>query len=390
MQASRIYTKIAMAYADGVRYIVNEGGTSSTKTYSALQFIFSIASKSKKRLVISVVSESIPHLKKGALRDFINILTNAGVYSDSMYNMSDRIFNIGNSVVEFFSIDTIDKAKGARRDILFVNEAYAIDYDIFDQLEFRTDRCVLIDYNPVADFWCHTEILKKRADQTCHIHSTYKDNPFLSDRIRAAIERHKDNDTWWRVYGLGLVGQREGLIYPDFGIIEEIPTYADSIVHGLDFGYTNDPTACVRIGINHGREELYLDELIYKTGLKMSDICRELRLAGVGKDDDLIADSSDPRLIDEIFEEGFNIRAAVKKEIISEIDVVKRYKIFVTSRSVNLIKELRNYMYKKSKDGKTLNVPEDEYNHALDAFRYGAVYKIRPRMASAILDMASF
>jgi len=222
-----------------------------------------------------------------------------------------------------------------------------------------------------------------------YIHSTYKDNPFLEERIVKSILRHRKNEYWWKVYGLGEIGVREGLVFPFFEQIDHFP-FDYPNCYGIDFGYTNSPTTCVRVGVDESNMSIYADELFYSTGMKKSDILSEMRRLKVQIDKYVIADSEDPRLIAELQESEYDVSGAIKQKVKDEIEVVKRYNLYVTKRSINLIKELRNYMYKKdNKTGKWTNEPEDDFNHAIDALRYALLSMVRPSTGGAILGMST-
>lgn len=370
------------------RFIVHQGGTSSSKTYSILQVILNLCQR-RKNLIISIVAETLPHLKRGAMRDFYKILMTEGLYNERYHNRTDGSYRFGTNIIEFFSGDNIEKMKGGRRDILFVNEAYGLKWDIYDQLEVRTNWLVFIDYNPVSEFWVHDKILATPSSDVEFIHSTYRDNPFLSRRIIQSIERHKGNKYWWRVYGLGEIGLVEGLVYPDFDIIKEMPMGLQDECYGMDFGYTNSPTTLYKIGFDHDNYLIYADEYFYRTGMKQGNIISEMRRLHVQPDKDVVADSEDPRLIAELDDTEFNVYGASKSKVKDEIDVMKRYRICITERSTNGIRELRNYMYKQdTKTGKWTNEPVDEWNHAMDAIRYAVLSRLRPMYGSTIFGVS--
>lgn len=359
------------------RIVVNQGGTSSGKTYAILQALVGIMYR-EKGLLISVVSESLPHLRRGALRDFVNILLEAGIYSERRHHKSNNSFQIGGSVIEFFGADQPDKLRGARRDYLFINECNNVSKSAFDQLEVRTKHRIFLDFNPVSEFWVHEHILPQ--DNVKFIQSTYKDNPFLDEQIIKAIERRKETDPeWFKVFGEGRIGNVQGVVFPNWKQVDEMPDRKDCKFWcvGLDFGYTNDPTAAVLVALHNG--ELYLDELFYSTGMMSEDIHNAL-VEKITTNTEIIADSADPRLIDEIKRLGrWYIRGVKKGKIEEGITLVKKYKMNVTKTSTNLIKELRNYRWKEDKDGGLDQKPIDEWNHACDAFRYAVISKAESR-----------
>ncbi len=346
---------------------IAQGGTSASKTISILLWLINLCQSDTKPTLTSVVSESIPHLKRGAIRDFRNIMIAHGYWKDALWNATDSIYTFETgSKMEFFSTDNGDKLRGARRDRLFMNEANNCTLDAFDQLEVRTKEFVYLDYNPTNEFWLFTEVIPNRDDWEKVI-LTYKDNEALSPEIVASIEQRKNRKGWWQVYGEGQLGEVEGKIYKDWQIIDEIPHEARLERRGLDFGYTNDPTAIVDIYYYNGG--YILDEVCYQKGMSNKQI------ADVIKDQDqvmVIADSAEPKSIDEIRLYGINMMPAVKGagSISQGIQFVQQQRISVTKRSDNIIKEYRNYLWATDKQGKILNEPESGLDHALDAVRY--------------------
>lgn len=390
-QVSNVYWKICGAAAQKPRYISNKGGTRSTKTYSTLQFLYMlIHEKDKAGDITSVVSESFPHLRKGAIRDFENIIGHP-LKGDPHWMESDHTWTFDNGAkLEFFSVDNAAKVHGSQRKRLFVNEANHIEYEIFRQLAVRTSSIIFIDYNPASVCWIQQKI--ECRDNCTLIRSTYKDNPFLSPEQVAEIESNKDDVNWWKVYGQGIEGTLDGLIY-DFEQIDHLPPkgvnkpesektdeekYADSLIeiHGLDFGFTNDPTARVKILVDHKRKHLYVQEKCYKTHMQNKHIVDDLRSEGVGSHIEIYADCAEPKSIKDIQDGGFRVIACDKDAPVKsdklkfQIQWLQGWKIFVTKDSLNLIEELRNYTWAKDKDGNLLNQPIDKFNHLLDALRY--------------------
>lgn len=342
------------------------GGTSASKTISILLILIDYAQSVEGEL-ISVVSESFPHLKRGAIRDFINIMQSHKYFKDDEWNKTDYTYTFPTgSKIEFFSADQPGKVRGPRRDVLFINEANNIPYETFTQLEVRTKKVIWLDWNPVSEFWFYEEI--QFRDDCDFLTLTYLDNEGLDERIVKTIEARKGNKNWWNVYGLGQLGESEGRIFTGWQIIDEVPHEARLERYGMDFGYTNDPSAS--IGIHAHNEGWILDEVIYQKGLSNKQI------ADVHLNHDkalVVADSAEPKSIDEIRSYGINIIGANKgKDSINQgIQYVQQQRISVTKRSVNLIKEYRNYLWQTDKEGKTINVPEVIFNHAMDAIRYG-------------------
>jgi phage terminase large subunit len=352
------------------RVRIIQGGTSSSKTFTILIFLIQYAIDNPNS-EISVVSESIPHIKRGALKDFIKIMRWIGNFNESNFNQSNLTYRFTKgSYIEFFSADQPDKLRGARRDILFINECNNVNFESFQQLNIRTKKFIYLDFNPTSEFWVHKE-LKDEPDSDFLI-LTYKDNEALDNSIVQQIEKNRLKAAtsaywanWWRVYGLGEIGMLEGVIFSNWKTIDNLPKDAKLIGIGLDFGYTNDPTAIIEVYNYNGQR--ILNELKYQTGMLNSDIAKELP-----KHVPVYADSSEPKSIEEIKRYGITIKGVTKgKDSINYgIDVMQRNEYLVTSNSVNLIKELRAYCWDTDKAGTRLNKPIDTNNHAIDALRY--------------------
>ena len=377
MQTTRVFDEIAKAYRDGLRGVDSRGGTRSTKTYSALQFLVFLAVGLSCKKLISVVSETLPHLKKGAIRDFEEILQREGIIAGSLlddprWNATDRVFTFSSgTIIEFFSADSPGKVHGPSRDILFINEGQNIRWETANQLMIRTREFVIVDYNPTHEFWAHTELATDPRFK--QIVSTYKDNRFLTPAQVEDIERGKKNANWWRVYGLGLTGQLEGVIY-QFEQIDRMPDNAGLVrIGGLDYGFTNSKTAGVDILADVRRKRLYLDEMFYGGGMHNFDIIAALNAHGFPKKGPrLYADCAEPKANSEIKLAGFNVWPSDKgKEITYQISFIQGWEIYVTKTSTNLIHEFRNYLWDTDRDGNRLNHPIKEFDHAMDAFRYG-------------------
>ena len=330
-----------------------------------------------RKLVISVVSETLPHLKKGAIRDFEKILQDEGIISgalrdDPRWNATDHFFQFAQgTIIEFFSADSPGKVHGPSRDILFINEGQNIRWETANQLMIRTREFVIVDYNPTHEFWAHTELATDPRFK--QIISTYKDNRFLTPAQVEDIERGKKNANWWRVYGLGLTGQLEGVIY-QFEQIDRMPDNAGLVrIGGLDYGFTNSKTAGVDILADVRRKRLYLDEMFYGGGMHNFDIIAALNAHGFPKKGPrLYADCAEPKANSEIKLAGFNVWPSDKgKEITYQISFIQGWEIYVTKTSTNIIHEFRNYLWDTDRDGNRLNHPIKEFDHAMDAFRYG-------------------
>lgn len=340
------------------------GGTSASKTISIILWLIDYCQTHDNK-VVSVVSESFPHLKRGAIRDFINIMESHGYFQDSQWNKTENTYNFGTTKLEFFSADQPGKVRGPRRDILFINEANNIPYETYDQLEIRTKDLIWLDWNPVSEFWWYTDVMGKRDCDFLTL--TYLDNQGLDKKIIESIESRKNNKNWWQVYGLGQLGEVEGRIYTGWEIVDLVPDEARLERYGLDFGYTNDPTAIV--GVYKYNGGVIVDEVCYRKGMANSEIAKVLQN---NPDELIIADSAEPKSIDELGVYGLSVVPATKGpgSILQGIQSVQDKKISVTKRSVNILKEYRNYLWMTDKDGRIINKPNDFQDHALDAIRY--------------------
>ena len=310
------------------------------------------------------------------MRDFLNIMQTHNYFKDELWNKTDSTYTFeSGSRIEFFSADQPSKVRGPRRDVLFINEANNIPYEAFDQLRIRTRKTIWLDWNPVNEFWWYTEVAPHYEHD--FITLTYKDNEALSPEIVSDIESHKHNKNWWLVYGLGQLGEVEGRVYTGWAIIDEIPHEARLQRRGQDFGYTNDPSTIIDIHVYNGG--FILDEQLYRKGMSNRELAEFAKLL-VEPQTLIIADSSEPKSIDEIRGFGVNILPAQKGpgSVLQGIQYVQDQRISVTKRSVNLIREYRNYLWKTDNDGKIINVPEGGNDHALDAIRYG-MESLRPQ-----------
>jgi phage terminase large subunit len=352
------------------RVRIIQGGTSAAKTYGILSVLIARASAIH-GLEVSVVAESIPHLRRGALKDFIKLMKWMNKWHENQFNKSLLTYQFLNgSSFEFFSADDSSKLRGARRDVLYINECNNVTFESYNELAIRTKKAVYLDFNPANEFWVHTE-LKDEQDSDFLI-LTYKDNEALDNSIVQQIEKNRLKAetsaywaNWWRVYGLGEIGMLEGVIFSNWKTIDILPKEANLIGIGLDFGYTNDPTAIIEIYNYNGQR--IINELKYQTGMLNSDIANALP-----KHVPVYADSSEPKSIEEIKRYGITIKGVTKgKDSINYgIDVMQRNEYLVTSNSTNLIKELRAYCWDTDKQGTRLNKPIDTNNHGIDALRY--------------------
>jgi len=348
-----------------------QGGTSAGKTYAILPILIHIAA-SNPLTEISVVAESIPHLKRGAMKDFKKILAETERWHESLWNASDFKYTFPNgSQIEFFSADNDAKLRGARRDWLYMNECNNMTFHSYTELASRTKQGVYLDWNPTNTFWFHNELLNDKDVDFLTIN--YTDNEACPESALNFILKAKEKaeqgnafwQNWYKVYGLGQIGNLEGVIFNNWQQIDKIPVDAKLIGIGCDFGYTNDPTALIEIYTYNGKR--YVNELMYRSGMLNSDIAKVLPKGVI-----VYADSSEPKSIDEIKRYGIMIKGVTKgKDSIKYgIDVMQQQEYLVTSQSENLIKELRSYSWDKDKEGKKLNRPIEYFNHAIDALRY--------------------
>lgn len=345
------------------------GGTSASKTISILLYLIAKAQSDKTPTLTSIVSESFPHLRRGAMRDFLSIMQEHNYYKEDLWTRTEFIYTFETgSKIEFFSADQPGKVRGPRRDRLFVNEGNNVSQETFEQLLIRTKEFAFIDWNPVAEFYMYTDYIDKRDDVE-FITLTYKDNEALAPGIVAEIESRKNNRNWWKVYGEGQLGEVEGRIYTGWKIIDNVPFEARLIRRGLDFGYSVDPSVVVDIYEYNGG--YIVDERLYTKGQsnkQLADFLLNLEESNML----VIADSAEPKSIDEIKSYGVNMLPAEKgKDSVNYgIQMIQDKQISITKRSINGIKEYRSYLWKTDRDGKNVGVPEPGNDHFLDAMRY--------------------
>lgn len=362
-----------------------QGGTSAGKTFGILPVLIDKATKTP-HLEISVVSETIPHLRRGAMKDFIKIMEMTGRYIDANWNRSLLTYKFSNgSYIEFFSAEQESKLRGARRNILYINEANNIPFESYHQLAIRTSQDIYLDFNPTSEFWAHTELLNETDSELLVL--TYKDNEALPQTIIDDIESAQSKGesstywaNWWKVYGLGEVGNLQDTIFDNWKQVDDIPKDAKLICYGMDFGFTNDPTTLVGVWKSEGK--IWVDELLYRTNMTNNDIGNFLKSIEFGRKE-LICDSAEPKSIEELRRQGFNVFPAIKgaDSIKIGIDILKRFELCVTKRSVNMIKELRAYQWEKDKEGKFTGKPIDFMNHTIDPLRYVGIMKLNNRPA---------
>lgn len=392
LDVTPVFTK---NYASDKKIKVNRGGTRSSKTRSIAQisvlwlFTGQITRNIKiEKGVWSTVRKYSTTLDATVIRDFEEELDKQGLYEAVNHNKTKRTYTYGNRMVEFFGADDEKKLRGAKRSILYCNEANELEFKTqFFQLLIRTEDFVFIDFNPDDEnVWINTELEQKRAVEVGDVEvivSTYKDNTFLPTSLIKEIEYlEKTDPEFWKIYGLGEYGKIYGVIFPVYNVVSSMPLDKDGnelgklIAYGIDFGFTNDPATIIEVKLFDG--ELYISELEYKRGMTNKDIAGRLRQLGVNPSDYIVADSSEPKSITEIYNYGFNIHGANKgaDSIVNSIDILKRYRLNITSQSINLLKELKTYKWATDKTGNPINTPVDYNNHAIDAIRYVALNKL--------------
>lgn len=353
------------------KFIVHQGGTRSSKTYSILQYlIFWVALCQDSASIVSVVRKSFPSMKSSVMRDFFDILKANDLYDETAHNKTDNTYVLNNTVFEFFSMDIAEKKKGSKRDYLFVDEANELNWEDFFQLMIRTSKKVLLSYNPsFFHHWIYDRIIER---EDCEfIKSTYLDNDFLEKSLIDEIERLKDTDEhYWRVYGLGEKGESKSTIYTNWRLCDEFPDFVDDIIIGIDFGF-NNPTAVVKVGV-YDEKYIYIQQLLYETKLTNSDLIQRLKDLKIGTSTEIKCDCADPERIEELRRAGFNAQPCMKgkNSVKNGIDKIKRHSLYITKDSVDVIKEIKFYKWKEDKDGNVLDEPVKFNDHALDGLRY--------------------
>ena len=354
---------------------IHQGGTRSGKTYSICQCIIEWCWLNQDAgWTITIARKTFPSLRASVLRDFLAILDSQDWYHPQLHNKSDNTYQLFGNLVEFISVDQPQKVRGRKRNILFVNECTELTREDWRQLLLRTTDKAIIDFNPSEEFhWIYDDLIPR--DDADFFQTTYRDNPYLEPEVVKEIERLRDTDSnYWRIYGLGMRGLSQAVIFPEWEHAE-VPERATLVAVGLDWGFTNDPSAAVAVyKLDH---HLYLDELLYHTGLTNPHLVRMLNDV-LPPRAEIVADSAEPKSIEELHRHGFNIKPSIKgpDSVRLGIDAMKRHKLHVTPRSLNLTKEMRNYKWQVDKNDKQLNQPVDAMNHAVDAVRYVCLNKL--------------
>ena len=372
--ATSIYEKNAEAWLKGKRRALNEGGTYSSKTWSIMQLLILIAQNSKSPFLLSVVSESLPHLKRGAIRDFFRIFEESPD-NNPRYNKTEQTYKLGNGTIEFFGADESDKVRGPRRQILFLNEANNIPWETARGLDIRTELFTFADWNPVSEFWAHEYWIGQ--EENAYIHSTYLDaiDVIPPEVVKNILATGEMDPNWANVYLYGRLGKIEGLVYPYFSQVDVLPE--GDVFYGLDYGYSTDPTVLVKNIIID--QDLFCEELIYEAGLTNDAIAHRMDDLGVKRNyDEIWADAAEPKSNDEIARYGFNIKPCPKGPGSVEYghQKVNQYKQHWTKGSVNCIKEQRNFRYIPDKSGRLTDKTTHAFSHGMDARRYGVVGKL--------------
>ena len=363
IQASPIYHWTANS---NKRIVINAGSSRSSKTYSIILFLILQALKEQGE-VFTIVRKTMPQLKASAMKDFFEILNRMGIYSEEFHNKSTNSYFLHGNEFEFISVDEHSKVKGRKRKYLFMNEANELEYNDFVQLALRTTGRIFLDYNPSHDEMHWIEVKVKTRDDVDFFTSTYKDNPFINKETILEIERLKEADpNLWRIYGLGLMGIASARVYNHFQLCDEMPEEYKEKFYGLDFGF-NHPTALIEV--REVDDTFYVDEIFYNSGWVNSVLMDNMREKEISRSKFIFGDNEDKNRIEEIRRAGFNIHQS-DKDVCKGIDTVKSKKIFITKRSVNLLKEARSYSWKTTSDGALLDEPVKINDDALDALRY--------------------
>lgn len=370
IKVNKVYTHLKRSKK---KIVVEQGGTRSGKTYNILLWIIFHYCAKYTGQTITIARKTFPAVRSSVMRDFFDILKQHQLYNEDYHNKSNSEYILNGNLVEFVSLDQPQKIRGRKRDLAFLNEANELTFEDWQQIVFRTNGRIILDYNPSDSFhWIYDRVIPR--EDADFYQTTYRDNPFLDATIVAEIERLKQTDEhYWRVYGLGERGTNRAQVF-QFTTYQQLPLQAKFLSYGLDFGFTNDPSAlvaCYQWGDN-----LYFQEVLYSTNLTNQDLSQMFTKFEVGRYDEVFADSSEPKSIEELHRMGFNVKPTAKgaDSVNAGIDMLKRYKLHVNGS--NLTKEMENYKWLEDKNGNLLNKPEDKYNHAIDALRYGVWNKL--------------
>ena len=378
MVPQKIKTNVVYEHLIGndKKIVVEQGGTRSGKTYNIILWIIFQYCTTNQNKIITICRKTFPSLRATVLRDFMSILKANNIYHENFHNKSNSEYNLFGNLIEFISLDQPQKIRGRKRDLLFINEANELYFEDWQQLLFRTQDKIILDFNPSDEYhWIYDKVLPR--EDCAFFKTTYLDNPFVEDSIIQEIERLRDtDDEYWQVYGLGERAASRSTVFK-YTEVNQIPIDAALIAYGMDFGYTNDPTTFVAV-YTQGHN-LYVKEHLYRTQMTTQDINLFLRGENL-LPNPIYADSAEPRLIEELRRMGHNVLPSIKgrDSVNAGIDLLKRYKIHILASSTNAISEFRNYKWKEDKAGMLTNTPEDKHNHIIDPCRY-ATYSILSR-----------
>ncbi len=360
------------AFKSSTRITCLQGGTRSSKTYSLCQ-LFIVKALRETGKVFTICRKTLPALKGTAYRDVLELLKELGLYSEEYHNKSELSYSLNGNLIEFISVDQPQKIRGRKRNYLWLNEANEFTYEDYQQLILRTTDKVYLDYNPSDPYsWIYEKVITR--DDCTFFKSTYKANPFLDKDTIAEIERLKDLDPdYWQVYGLGEIGSVQTMIFRNFNLVDEVQ--GRLVGYGLDFGFTNSPSALVAVYVSD--DNLYIKEMLYEKRLTNTDLANKLKEFKIDRQSEIVADSAEPKSIEEVYRSGFNIKPAKKGAGIHlGIDIMRRYKLHITKDSLNAIKEFRSYKWATDKNGDVLNVPVKVNDHLIDATRYLCLNKL--------------
>jgi phage terminase large subunit len=360
------------AYNSDTRITCLQGGTRSSKSYSLAQ-LFIVKCLEDTGKTYTICRKTLPALKATAYRDMLQILKELDLYTEEYHNKSELSYQLNGNLLEFISVDQPQKIRGRKRNCLWLNEANEFTYEDWQQLILRTTEKIYLDYNPSDPYsWIYDKVVVR--DDCTFIKSTYRANPFLDDDTVAEIERLKDLDPdYWQVYGLGEIGSVQTMIFRKFELVDEVQ--GRLIGYGLDFGFTNSPSALV--AVYQSDDNLYIKEMLYEKRLTNTDLANKLREFRIDRQSEIIGDSAEPKTIEEIYRQGFNIKPAKKGAGIHlGIDIMRRYKLHITKDSLNAIKEFRGYKWATDKNGDVLNTPVKINDHLIDATRYLCLNKL--------------
>ena len=360
------------AFKSSTRITCLQGGTRSSKTYSLCQ-LFIVKALRETGKVFTICRKTLPALKGTAYRDVLELLKELGLYSEEHHNKSELSYSLNGNLIEFISVDQPQKIRGRKRNYLWLNEANEFTYEDYQQLILRTTDKVYLDYNPSDPYsWIYEKVITR--DDCTFFKSTYKANPFLDKDTIAEIERLKDIDPdYWQVYGLGEIGSVQTMIFRNFNLVDEVQ--GRLVGYGLDFGFTNSPSALVAVYISD--DNLYIKEMLYEKRLTNTDLANKLKEFKIDRQSEIVADSAEPKSIEEVYRSGFNIKPAKKGAGIHlGIDIMRRYKLHITKDSLNAIKEFRSYKWATDKNGDVLNTPVKVNDHLIDATRYLCLNKL--------------